>query len=86
MYAEYVEHTLKFFNESIQVYCSHKYTRLNFQKYIDECRALDKITKELTQNQSCLIIIGKYITIVIPLIFIYLLDLVYIIIFTLPNY
>lgn len=62
MYAEYAEHTLKFFNESIQVYCSHKYTRLNFEKYMDENRALDKLTKELTQNQPCLIIIGKRIT------------------------
>lgn len=59
LYAEYVEHELRFFNQSIEVYCKQSYARLNLEKYIDTCRGMDKITKEIVQGRPALVFVGE---------------------------
>lgn len=61
LYGEYAEHVLRFFDTNIDVYCKQSYTRLNFEKYIDTNRAMDKITKELVQNRRQLAFVGEFL-------------------------
>lgn len=50
---------MRFFVANIEVYTKKLYTRLNFEKYIDEFRAMDKIVKEIVQGGKMLACVGK---------------------------
>lgn len=59
---DYVDHSLKMFNEEIEVYTDKKYTRLRLDKYFQTQRVMDEIVNKLTKkddNRRCLICIGS---------------------------
>lgn len=57
-YFEYIEHSLKFFHEGVTTYTQRIYTRLtmSLDAYNLPQKAMDKITGEIVNNKSALVL------------------------------
>lgn len=54
----YVQHRLKMFEKGIATYTTDKYTRLDFDKYVESNRVCDSIAAKLTNKQPTIVHMG----------------------------
>lgn len=59
-WSSYIKHRLRMLQSGMSVYARRKYAYLDFAKYVETNRVLDKIALKLTKNQATIIYLGKY--------------------------